>query len=139
MQRGIRIIAGWIGITLAAVAAPRPKDKPAKAGPEEVLRTFLKALADKDTKAAYEHVAPSTKDGGDPIAYQAKCDFASFANEAKAAGHAKFAQYKLGEQKPDGENKVRILLHFAGGDNDETMLIRVGGRWYVADPIHIIR
>jgi hypothetical protein len=115
------------------------KDESPKASPEEVLRAFLKALADEDTRSAYSHVALDTRKNGDAIAYQAKCDYESFTAEAKKQGHRKFAEYKLGEQRSEGENKVRIWLHFVSGDNDETMLIRVAGRWYVADPIHIIR
>ena len=76
---------------------------------------------------------------GDPIAYSARSDLEGFSAEATTQRPAKFKEYELGQRRSDGEDKVRIFVHFAGGDTDETLLIRVGGRWYVADPIHIIR
>jgi hypothetical protein len=139
VRTGALIAGAWLAWALPIASAPRLPVGPASPGPENVLKTFLKALADQDVKSAHTHVAPETKEKGDPIAYQAKADFNSFETEAKSQAHQKFAKYKLGEQRTDGNDKYRIWIHFDGGDNDEALLVRVKGRWYVADPIHIIR
>ena len=44
----------------------------------------------------------------------------------------------MGGRRTEKNGVVRIWVSF-GGDNDETMLVRRNGFWYVADPIHIIR
>lgn len=108
-------------------------------GAEAALRDFLDALAKQETRRAYSLVAPSTREGGDPIAYRAKADYDAFAQEAEGQPAAKFAAYDLGKRRDLGPDCVRLFVHFKGGDNDETLLVRVGGIWYVADPIHIIR
>jgi hypothetical protein len=112
---------------------------PADGEAEDVLKRFLFALAEGETQRAYDLVAPTTKESGDPVAYRAKADFRSFAAEAKAQSREKFENYELGRRREEGKDRVRIFVHFTGGDNDETMLVREDGRWYVADPIHIIR
>lgn len=123
----------WLPPACRAIA-PR-----ADGEPEDVLKRFLFALSEGETQRAYDLVAPTTKESGDPVAYRAKADFRSFAAEAKALSREKFANYELGRRREDGKDRVRIFVHFTGGDNDETMLVREDGRWYVADPIHIIR
>ena len=115
-------------------AAPLAQD-----GPECVLRAFLRALTKEDLKGAHALVAPSTKEEGDPIAYRAKADYDSFAAEAAGQPAEKFGAYRLGKRREEAKGRVRIFVHFDGGDNDETLLVREDGRWYVADPIHIIR
>jgi quercetin dioxygenase-like cupin family protein len=113
---------------------PRQPDEPG-----EALRQFLSALAKSDLTRAYAMVAPSTKEDGDPISNRAKADYASFQAEAEAQPSGKFGAYELGKRSEEGANRVRIFVHFKSGDNDEALLIREGNRWYVGDPVHIIR
>ena len=123
------------GSQVALRAAVHAQDRP---DAECVLRSFLCALTKEDLKEAHALVAPSTKENGDPIAYRAKADYDSFA--AEATGRAeKFGEYRLGMRREEEKGRVRIFVHFEGGDNDETLLVLEDGRWYVADPIHIIR
>jgi hypothetical protein len=82
-------------------------------------------------------VAPSSKANGDPIAYHAPLDFESFAKEITSP--AKFKNYKLGESRWETSSTFRQLINVDGWDNDETMIVCEEGKWYVADPIHIIR
>jgi hypothetical protein len=125
---------------LSSAPAPLPKPaRPALEGPEDALQAFLGALAKKDLTRAHGLVAPSTKEGGDPIAYRAKVDYDTFAAEAAGQPAGKFGAYRLGKRREEARGRVRIWVHFECGDNDETLLVREGGRWYVADPIHIIR
>lgn len=126
-------------VATQTAAPPIAENPPSKAGPEEVvLRNFLDALAKGEVDEAYALVAPGTKLEGDPIAYGAKVDRETFSNEFEAQSAGKFGDYKVGKQREEG-NRVRIFIHFKGGDNDETLLVQEEGRWYVADPIHIIR
>lgn len=111
-----------------------------------VLETFLGALAAGEVERAYKLVAPSSKKNGDPIAYRAKLDFESFIWELRGGiletgrdPDPKFFQYQFGESRWESENCFRIWIHFAGGDNDEAMILRESDTWYVADPVHIIR
>ena len=107
--------------------------------PDAVLTDFLSALSNDDVNTAYALIAPSTKRLGDPIAYLAPVDREAFATEVAARPPAKFAAYRIGKRRSDGPNRVRLFVHFTNGDNDETLLLREGDRWYVADPVHIIR
>lgn len=118
---------------------PQTEAAPAANSPEEALKIFLSALSKGETRRAYDLVAPTTKSGGDPITDRAKADFDSFAAEVKARPADKFAKYELGERREEGAGRVRIVVRLADGDTDETLLVREGGWWYVADPIHIIR
>ena len=108
---------------------------------EGVLREFLGALSEAQVERAYTVIAPSSKAIGDPIA-RAKLDYDSFATEVAESSPVKFTSYQLGERREEWAGRVRIWLHFGragAGDSDETLLLQEGGRWYVADPIHIIR
>jgi hypothetical protein len=107
--------------------------------PVEALRSFLAQLASGNNRGAYTHVAPSTKQAGDPICYRVKVDYENFVKESSSHPGAKFAAYRLGKVRLEGDGRFRIWVHFNGGDNDEALLLREGGWWYVADPIHIIR
>ena len=117
----------------------RNDDSTADTDAEETLQSFLSALAGKDPERAYSYVAPETKKKGDPIAYGAKADYASFLTEVESRPAAKFGAFKFGKQRSEGKDKRRIFVHFEDGDTDETLLVKVGDHWYVADPIHIIR
>src|SRR5262245_12852145 len=117
----------------------RGGDPPADADAQKALENFLSALAGKDPERAYSHVAPDTKQKGDPIAYGAKADYDSFLAEVKSRPAAKFGAFKFGKQRTVGKTEVRIVVHFEDGDTDEAHIVKVGDRWYVADPIHIIR
>jgi hypothetical protein len=121
------------------VGPARGDDPPVDARAQGALENFLSALAGKAPERAYSHVAPETKKKGDPIAYGAKADYDSFLAEVKSQPAAKFGAFKLGKQRTVSKAEVRIFVHFEGGDNDETLIVKVGDRWYVADPIHIIR
>ena len=126
----------------ARAGADEPKRSEARrdpAVPVTVLRDFLHALEANDTRGAYALVAPSTKERGDPIAYRAAADYASFVSEVERQSPGKFGAYELGAVRPGGCGRRRVWVHFSGGDNDEVLMIREGGRWYVGDPIHIIR
>jgi hypothetical protein len=79
---------------------------------------------------------------GDPIAANARADLAALADEiaaALAASPGKFTHWRLGDSRCQDETTFRIWLHFDSGDNDEAIIILEEGRWFVADPIHIIR
>ena len=54
-------------------------------------------------------------------------------------GLGKFKDYKLGQSRWESPDCFRIWVTFGGSDNDETQIVRENGKWYVADPIHIIR
>lgn len=119
----------------------RPRDEPIG-----VVETLLGRLAAGELEAAYGLVAPSSKKKGAPIAYRAKLDYRSFLREVQSqfsdAGedpYPKFRQYKLGKHRWQTKTCFRIWIHFQGGDNDEAMVVREQGAWYVADPMHIIR
>jgi len=113
-----------------------------------VLETFLGALASKDFKVAYALVAPSSKKRGDPIAYRARLDYKAFLGElsphvdddtAPSGGLRKFMGYELGDRRWESPDRFRVLVTFQGWDNDEVLIVQENGKWYVADPIHIIR
>jgi hypothetical protein len=128
-----------LGLLVSATAhVDAEADESAQDSVEEALRGFLSALAKGEIEGAYALVAPTTKEKGDAIA-GVKVDYDSFAKEAKAQPPEKFGTYKLGKRRQEKEDRVRIFLHFKDGDTDETLLVREGKRWYVADPIHIIR
>jgi len=131
----VAFVACW----LLATPTGRADEPAVDDGADAVLRDFLDALAKQETRRAHSLVAPTTRDQGDPIAYRAKADYDSFAQEAAAQPAAKFAAYDVGKRRIEHKDCVRIFVHFKGGDSDETMLVREGGIWYVADPIHIIR
>lgn len=127
-------------VALSPPSLARGDDPPAvDADAQEALENFLSALAGKDPERAYTHVAPDTKKNGDPIAYRAKADYDSFLAEVKGCPASKFGAFKFGKQRTVSKTEVRIFVHFEGGDNDETLIVKDGDRWYVADPIHIIR
>lgn len=107
--------------------------------PVEALRSFLAHLASGNYAGAYAHVAPSTKQAGDPICYRVKVNYDNFVRESSGRPGAKFAAYRLGKMRREADGRIRIWVHFNGGDNDEALILREGGWWYVADPIHIIR
>lgn len=102
------------------------------------LERFLAALATEDITSAYELVAPSSKEEGDPIAYRARLDAESFRKELFGVRLEKFEKYELGASRWESTDRFRIWARF-GGDNDEAVIVREEGQWYVADPIHIIR
>ena len=113
-----------------------------------VLETFLGALASKDFRTAYELVAPSSKKHGDPIAYNTPLNYKSFLGELSLhvsddtsadGGLRKFMGYKLGDHRWESPDRFRVLVTFQGWDRDEVLIVREDGKWYVADPIHIIR
>jgi quercetin dioxygenase-like cupin family protein len=113
---------------------PRQQDKP-----REALRQFLSWLSKGETRQAYALVAPSTKEDGDPFVKGKGLDYDSFMAEVSRQPPEKFAAYEFGERRMESKDRVRLFVHFKGGDNDETLLVREGERWYVADPIHIVR
>jgi hypothetical protein len=120
-----------------------------------VLESFLGCLADGDFEGAYALVAPSSKEAGDPIAYNAPLDYESFVKELTppsiktiGEGHdeptnadvrQKFVGYELGVSRWETPTRFRIWVTFQKWDKDEVTLVREGDSWYVADPIHIIR
>jgi len=134
-----RVAASLLAVLCVALAPERGDDPTVDADAQETLESFLSALAGKDPERAYTHVAPDTKKNGDPIAYRAKADYDSFLAEVKGRPAAKFGAFKLGKQRTVSKTEVRIVVHFEDGDNDETLIVKDGDRWYVADPIHIIR
>jgi hypothetical protein len=127
--------------------------------PVAVLETFLGRLAAKDYSGAYSLVAPSSKKNGDPIAYHIPVDFRSFLAELEPFSRPlrcgstesqtlvcpnnlyvrKFARYAMGGYRWENASRFRIVVVLDGWDTDEVLLVREDGRWYVADPIHIIR
>jgi hypothetical protein len=107
--------------------------------PVEALRSFLAHLASGNHGGAYAHVAPSTKREGDPICYRVKVDYDNFLKEVSGRPGAKFAAYRFGKVRQEADGRIRVWVHFNCGDNDEALIVREGGWWYVADPIHIIR
>jgi len=122
------------------ISYANPKDDPRHSdGASEALRQFLSALSNSEIKRAYGLVAPSTKEDGDPIANRTHVDQESFHAEVRTQPPEKFGAYVFGKRSVENENRVRIFVHFKSGDNDETLIVREGGRWYVADPVHIIR
>jgi hypothetical protein len=113
-----------------------------------VLETFLGHLATADVEKAYSLVAPSSKKRGDPIAYRAPLDYKSFLREL--APHMeddtappktlwKFLDYRLGKHRWETPLRFRIMVVFQRWDRDEVLIVREKKRWYVADPIHMIR
>ena len=105
--------------------------------PINVLKEFLMALSLSDYKSAYTYIAPSSITSGDPVAYNAPLDYASFVNEI--SGTYKYLNYELGDYRWESDERFYILINFSNGDNDEALLVLESGQWYVADPIHIIR
>ena len=103
------------------------------------LIRFLSYLRHGDDQLAYSIVAPSSTKNGDPIAYNAALDWSSFKKELSSETRGKFGDYHLGELRWESPKRLRVFVHFAGGDNDETVLVCENGQWFVADPIHIIR
>ena len=125
----------------------RPRLTEKEQRPVNVLKAFLTYLAHDQDRRAYELVAPSSREGGDPIAYQAALDFESFVRELAPGGDGadfdptfrnKFADYQLGAFRWESPERFRIFLDF-GGDRDEALMVFEKGMWFVADPIHIIR
>ncbi len=109
-----------------------------------VLETFLGALAIGNTKTAFELVAPTSKAIGDPIGHRYPLTEETLAENMRtrvdaSQGLAKFWLYRFGASRWESPTRFRLWLHFASGDNDETMIVLENGRWYIADPIHIIR
>jgi hypothetical protein len=45
----------------------------------------------------------------------------------------------MGGYRWENASRFRIVVVLDGWDTDEVLLVREDGRWYVADPIHIIR
>ncbi len=118
---------------------PRPEIQVIDPHPMAVLETFLGLLTEKQLEAAYGHIAPSSKAKGDPIAYNTPLDYESFVAEAEKVDPQKFAGYRIGASRWQGEHLYRVMVTLDGWDNDEVMIVKQEGRWYVADPIHIIR
>lgn len=121
------------------VRSARSEAPPINADAQKALEKFLSGLADEMPERAYFHVAPDTKKNGDPIAHDAKADYDSFLAEVKKRPADKFGAFKIGKQRTVSMTQVRIFVHFDDGDTDESLIVKVGERWYVADPIHIIR
>jgi hypothetical protein len=131
-----------LGVCAASVCA---EERLEMADPPAVLKAFMNRMAQGKIEKAYELVAPSSKKNGDPIAYQTPLDLASFRRELEGIGYSdgefpfpKFANYRVGKQRQQTKDIFRIFIHM-GGDNDEAMIVREQGRWYIADPVHIIR
>ena len=103
------------------------------------LIRFLSYLNHGDNQLAYSLVALSSIKNGDPVAYNANLDWESFKKELASVSRSKFGDYHLGKLRWESLNRLRVFVHFAGGDNDETVLVCENGQWFVADPIHIIR
>jgi hypothetical protein len=112
------------------------------------LENFLGVLASKDFKTAYGLVAPSSKKHGDPIAYRAPLGYAAFLKELSPHGEdgaslpdtlQKFIGYELGARRWESPSRLRVLVTFQGWDRDEVLIVREDSKWYIADPIHIIR
>jgi hypothetical protein len=139
-----------------AASAPSKRihaENEAEAAAVEELVSFLALLAARDVKAAYDKIAPSSRQHGDPIAYRSPLDFDSFTREfadvcatpfgggpdaTPGNGQNKFRHYTLGSRRWESPDRFRVTIDF-GGDIDEALLVREAGRWYVADPVHIIR
>jgi hypothetical protein len=112
------------------------------------LESFLGALASKDFKTAYGLVAPRSKKHGDPIAYRAPLGYAAFLKELSPHGKddasppdtlQKFTGYELGARRWESPIRLRVLVTFQGWDRDDVLIVREDSKWYIADPIHIIR
>jgi hypothetical protein len=160
-----RILLLLLPFLAALVPPPTGLAQPAKANDEglalAVLEDFLGNLSVGDFKAAYQFVAPSSIKNGDPIAYKAPLDYESFVKElapfvkqktvvqpdgtqVTVVELPKFKNYKTGATRWEGPNRFRVWVTFqekgtGSVDNDEVLLVRENGKWYVADPIHIIR
>lgn len=141
----IRLKLSSLGILIAATAYVAAEERLEMAEPQTVLKAFMKRMAHGEFEKAYELVAPSSIKNGDPIAYRTPLDFASFRRELEGVGYSdgeipfpKFANYRVGKQRWETMKIFRIFIHM-GGDNDEVMIVHEQGRWYIADPIHIIR
>ena len=106
--------------------------------PIHQLIRFLSYLSHSEDRHAYALIAPSSIRTGDPIAYHAALDWASFSKELDTE-RQKFAKYHLGNLRWESPDRLRVFVHFEGDDNDEVLLIRENAQWRVADPIHIIR
>ncbi len=112
--------------------------KAPSAEPIHQLVRFLSYVTHGNNRHAFDLIAPETKKNGDPIAYDSPVDWKSFLNELPV-NRKKFGQYHLGKIRWESPHCFRIFVHFSGGDNDEVMMVRKDGKWFVADPIHIIR
>jgi len=101
--------------------------------PIHQLIRFLSYLTHGNDKHAYALVAPSSIAEGDPIAYRAALDWASFPDELLLSpNRTKFDRYHLGEIRWESPNRLRVFVHFDIGDKDEVMLVRESGKWFVA-------
>jgi len=143
----------------SSVSEKKELSAPGNAAREEmpplaVLETFLGHLAAGQFDAAYKLVAPSSKENGDPIAYNAALDYASFLKELQppkletwgedtdqptANIRDKFKGYELGKSRWEDEKRFRVWVTFQKWDRDEVLIVHEDGSWYIADPIHIIR
>ena len=126
----------------------------AQVPPLAVLETFLGHLAAGQINAAYKLVAPSSKENGDPIAYHAALDYASFLKELQPPKletwgegsdqpsgdiRDKFKNYETGNSRWETKTRFRVFITCGKSDTDEVLLVYERGQWYVADPVHIIR
>lgn len=140
MTAVVRLTLAFLCVVGWSVSPAVGADDPPEAQAEQALLDFLSALAAKDPKRAYEHVAPDTKKKGEAnFTPRIPLDYKTFVDEVNGRPAAKFGAFKFGKKRADGKDTWRIWVHFDDGDNDETLIVKVGDRWYVADPIHIIR
>ncbi len=133
-----RVMARITALDKADIKARLTPDQ--QPDPISTLRAFLNHLSEAQDENAYGLVAPSSKERGDPIAYHAKLDFQAFQSELPdPETRGKFARYEIKNTRSESDVRVRIFVTLDGWDNDETLIVKENGRWYVADPIHIIR
>jgi hypothetical protein len=89
-------------------------------------------------RGAYGIVSPETQEKGDPIV-KVPVRSTDFQAEVAKQPAEKFAAYRFGTSRWESETRFRVWVHFESGDNDEALLVKQGPRWFVADPVHIIR
>ena len=125
---------------LGCASLHRSAIEPDATTPDNTLNDFISAVITQDYELAYSLVAPSSKRDGDPIAYNADLDFDSFCMEIdRISASEKFQVHRIGATRVESSERVRIKVVFQESDRDESLLIREEGRWFLADPIHLIR
>lgn len=141
----LMLSAGMAACSVAADDRPAPqKTPPDVTKPIAALRSFLRFLAAEKVDKAYKLVAPSSRKNGDAVVTGVPLDFASFRREfGKVQSTARFQEYRLGKRRWENPKRLRVWVTLIGPglsrDNDEAVMVLENGRWYVADPIHIIR
>lgn len=121
------------------------KGKEAKA--IKSLRVFLSLLAEGSYSRAYSLIAPRSKRAGDPVAYHAPLSYESFVAELTlypsthlaVRRNRKFREYELALSRWESPTRLLIGLNFYAGDRDEAVMVCERGRWFVVNPLHIIR